>query len=137
MTTTTSTTAGAATFNPMRDRRVAGALAVLLAMGGLAFANFAGSGESGGAGGYAVSVLVVAAVSALLFGRVLPNATDPGRTSWILAASALVTCVVFWSGIPFVLGMGAIYSGGQARRNAPVALGALAIVLALVGSVIG
>jgi len=133
---TTTSTAGATTFSPVRDPRAAGALAVLLAMGGLAFANFAGSGESGGAGAYAVSVLVVAAVSALLFARVLPNATDPGRAGWILAASALVTCVVFWSGLPFVLGMGAIYSGGQAGRNAPVALGALAIVLALVGCVI-
>ena len=73
----------------------------------------------------------------MLFGRVLPNAADPARAAWILAALALVTCVAFWSGLPFVLGMGAVYSGGRAGRNAPAAIGALAIVLACVGCVIG
>jgi cation transport ATPase len=68
---------------------------------------------------------------------VLPQAADPARAAWILAALALAACVVFWSGLPFVLGMGAVYSGGRAGRTAPVALGALAIVLAIVGCVIG
>ena len=48
-----------------------------------------------------------------------------------------MTCVAFWSGLPFVLGMGAVYSGGRAGRSAPAAIGALAIVLAAVGCVIG
>ena len=56
-------------------------------------------------------------LAALLFGRILPNAANPARAGWILGALALVTCVVFWSGLPFVLGMGAVYSGGRARRN--------------------
>ena len=73
----------------------------------------------------------------MLFGRVLPNADDPARAGWILAALALVSCVVFWSGLPFVLGMGAVYSGGRAERSGPVALGALAIVLGVVGCLIG
>jgi hypothetical protein len=72
-----------------------------------------------------------------LFGRVLPSATEPARAAWVLAALALAACIVFWSGLPFVLGMGAVYSGSRSGRSAPVALGALAIVLAVVGCIIG
>jgi cation transport ATPase len=125
------------TLHRIQDERLAGALALLIAATALAFANFGGSGDNGGAGAYAVCVGVCAVVVAVLFGRVLPQAADPARAAWILAALALAACVVFWSGLPFVLGMGAVYSGGRAGRTAPVALGALAIVLAIVGCVIG
>jgi hypothetical protein len=125
------------TLHRIQDERLAGALALLIAAAALAFANFGGSGDNGGAGAYAVCVGVCAVVVAVLFGRVLPQAADPARAAWILAALALAACVVFWSGLPFVLGMGAVYSGGRAGRTAPVALGALAIVLAIVGCVIG
>jgi cation transport ATPase len=125
------------TLHRIQDERLAGALALLIAATALAFANFGGSGDNGGAGAYAVCVGVCAVLVAVLFGRVLPQAADPARAAWILAALALAACVVFWSGLPFVLGMGAVYSGGRAGRTAPVALGALAIVLAIVGCVIG
>ena len=78
-----------------------------------------------------------ALLAAVLFGRVLPNAADQARTGWILAALAIVTCVAFWSGLPFVLGMGAVYSGARAGRTAIAVAGGLAITLALVGCVIG
>ena len=125
------------TLNRMQDERLAGALALLITIGALAFANFAGDGDNGGAGPYAACVAVCAILAAVLFGRVLPNAADPARAAWILAALALVTCVVFWSGLPFVFGMGAVYSGGRAERAAPVALGALAIVLSFAACVLG
>jgi hypothetical protein len=125
------------TLHRIQDEKLAGALALLITAGALAFANFGGAGANGGAGAYAVCVGVCAVLAALLFGRVLPNAADPARAAWILAALALATCLVFWSGLPFVLGMGAVYSGGRAGRAAPVALGALAIVVAIVGCVIG
>ena len=125
------------TLHRMQDERLAAGLALLVAIGALAFANFGGDGDNGGVGPYALGVGVAAIVAAVLFGRVLPNVTDPARAGWILAALALVTCVVFWSGLPFVLGMGAVYSGVRARRSAPAALGALAVVLAVVGCVIG
>jgi cation transport ATPase len=125
------------TINHMQDERLAGGLAMLITIIALAFANFAGTGDNGGAGPYAVTVGVCAVIAWVLFARVLPNAADPARAGWILAALALVTCVVFWSGLPFVLGMGAVYSGGRAGRNAIVALGALAIVLAFVGCLVG
>ena len=128
------------TLHRIQDERLAGALALLItvpALAGLAFANFGGGGDNGGAGPYAVSVGVCAVLAAVLFGRVLPSTAEPARAAWILAALALLTCVVFWSGLPFVLGMGAIYSGGRAGRSAPAALGALAIVLAFVGCLVG
>src|SRR5918999_228694 len=125
------------TIHRMQDERVAGALALLITATALAFANFGGNGDNGGVGPYVVCVGVSVLLATVLFGRVLPNAAAPERAGWILAGLALATCVVFWSGLPFVLGMGAVYSGGRAGRNAILALGALAIVLAFIGCVIG
>ena len=121
----------------MQDERLAGGLALLLVIAMTAVANFAGSGDNGGAVPYAVGIGVCAVLAAVLFGRVLPNAADPARAGWILAALALVSCVAFWSGLPFVFGLGAIYAGARAGRTAPALIGALAIVLAMVGCVIG
>ena len=116
------------TLHPIQDERLAGGLAVLITIGALAFANFAGGGENGGVGPYAVCVGVAAILAAVLFGRVLPERRrsragrlDPGR-----AGAGHVPRVL--GGLPFVLGMGAVYSGGRAGRTAPVALGALAVV---------
>ena len=121
----------------IQDERLAAALSLLIAAAGLAFANFAGNGENGGTVTYAVSLGVVAILAALLFTRVLPAAADQARAAWILAGLALVTCAAFWSGLPFVLGMGALYSAGRAGRTAPGALGALAIVAAFAACVVG
>src|SRR5688572_10847923 len=91
------------TLHRIQDERLAATLALLITAGGLALANFAGNGDNGGAGIYAASLAVNALIAAALFGRVLPGA-DPARASWILAALALVTCIAFWSGLPFVFG---------------------------------
>jgi hypothetical protein len=125
------------TLHPMQDERLAGGLTVLIAMAALAFANFGGDGENGGAGPYVITVGVCAIVAAVLFARVLPRAANPARVAWILAGLALVTCVAFWSGLPIVLGMGAAYSALRAGRRLPAGIGALAVVLAAVGCVIG
>ena len=125
------------TLHRIQDERAAAALALLLTAVALAFANFGGSGDNGGAGPFVVCVGVAAVLAAVLFGRVLPQAGDPARAGWILAGLALVSCAAFWSGLPFVLGMGAVYSGGRAGTTGPVALGALAIVLAFVACLIG
>jgi hypothetical protein len=125
------------TLHRMQDERLAGGLAVLIAIGALALANFGGTGDDGGAGPYAITAGVCVIVAAVLFGRVLPATANPARASWILAALALVTCVVFWTGLPIVLGMAAVYSGLRADRPAPAALGALALVLGTVACAIG
>ncbi len=125
------------TLHRMQDERLAGGLAVLITIGALAFANFDGSDENGGAAAYAVTVGVCVIVAAVLFARVLPGIANPARAAWILAGLALVTCAVFWSGLPIVLGMGAAYSGLRAERRLPAGIGALAVVLAVMGCVIG
>ena len=125
------------TLHRIDDARLAGTLAILITVAGLAFANFGGNGDNGGAAEYAVSVGICAVLAAVLFGRVLPRAADPARTAWILAVLAVLTIVAFWSGLPFVLGMGAIYAASRAGRTAPAALGALALVLAFAGCVAG
>jgi hypothetical protein len=121
----------------MQDERLAGGLALIITAVALAFANFAGSGENGGAAEYAVSVGVCALILAVLFGRTLPASQSPARAAWILAALAVVTLAAFWSGLPIVFGFGAMYAGSRAERAGPVVLGALAIVAACVGCAIG
>jgi hypothetical protein len=120
------------TLHRIQDERLAGGLAMLLALGALAAANFSDPGENGGAGPYAITAAACAIVVAALFARVLPGIANPARASWILAVLALVTCVAFWSGLPIVLGMAAAYSGLRADRRAPAVLGALAVVLGVV-----
>jgi hypothetical protein len=124
------------TLHHMRDERLAGGLALLIASGALAVANFSG-GENGGTAPYLITLGGCAIVAAVLFARVLPGTANPARAGWILAALALVTCVVFWTGLPIVLGMAAVYSGLRADRGAPAALGALAVVLGIAGCIIG
>jgi hypothetical protein len=125
------------TLHRINDERLAGGLAMLLVALATAFANFAGNGDNGGAGPYAVSLVVCGLVAALLFGRVLPTTADPARAAWVLAALALVTCVVFWSGLPFVFGVGAAYAAARAERTAPAVVGLLAVALAVVACLVG
>jgi hypothetical protein len=125
------------TLNRIQDERLAGALAFLLAAAALLPANFAGNGDNGGAGPYAVTVAICAVVAAGLFARVLPSTADQARAAWVLAGLGVVSLVVFWSGLPIVLGMGAIYAGSRSGRTAAVAIGALTVAAGLVGCVIG
>jgi len=125
------------TLTPIRDGRLAGLLTVLVAAAALAVANFSGSGESGGAGAYVFGVALVAVLALLLFGRVLPDVANPARAGWVLAALAIASLVVFWSGLPFVLGFGAAYCGARAGRTGPVLIGLAAVAAAVVGCFIG
>ena len=125
------------TLTPIRDERLAGALAVLVAAAALAVANFAGDGDNGGAGAYLFGVGLVAVLALLLLGRVLPGVANPARAGWILAVLALASCVVFWSGLPFPLGFAAAYCGARAGRAGPAVVGLLAVAVAVVGCIIG
>ena len=125
------------TLTPIADERLAGGLALLVAAAALAVANFTGDGGNGGAGAYAFGLALVAVLALVLFGRVLPGVAHPARAGWILAGLALASCVVFWSGLPFVLGFAAAYCGARAGRVGPAATGMLAVVAAVVGCFIG
>ena len=77
-------------------------------------------------------------LAALLLLVVLPRVD---RSAWpVLSLSfgvtALITCVAFWSALPFAFGAAAI-AASEERRTAPGAvLGALAMLLALVFCII-
>ena len=124
------------TLHRIDDERLAGGPAMSLVVVATAVANFAGNGDNGGPGPYAVGIVVCALVAALLFGRVLPSTADPARAGWILAALALVTLAVFWSGLPFVFGIGAAHAAARAERTAPAVLGLVAVVAAVVACLI-
>jgi hypothetical protein len=126
------------------NTRLAGSLAVAIAIGAVAVANFAGNGDNGGAGPFAVSAVIVVALGALLFARVVPGAVDrgrPARTALVLAGLSVLTLIAFWSGLPQILAPAAIVLGLAAPRsgeaNAAVGIASVAYVAALVGCAIG
>jgi hypothetical protein len=128
----------------IRNERLVGALAAVIAIGALAIANFVTEGENGGTGPFIVTSVIAVFGAAVLFGRVVPGAIEgprPARTALVLAALALLTGVVFWSGLPQVLGPAAIVLGLAAPRNgesvAAIAIGSIAYVASLVACVIG
>ena len=108
-----------------------------LAAVALAAANFAGaSGENGGAGPYAVTLVVSIAVAVGMFGWAIPRSEHPGRTGLAVAVLALLSVPFYWLGLPYVLGPAAAVLGllGRARSDnaraatAAVLLGALATI---------
>jgi hypothetical protein len=128
----------------MLNERVAGPVAVAIALGAVAVANFAGSGDNGGAGPFAICAVVTLAVGALVFGRVVPRAKQgsrPGRAAIILAVLSVVCLAVFWSGVPQVLAPAAIVAGLARPRTgestAAVVLASVAYALSLVAVFVG
>lgn len=127
-----------ATLSRIEDEKLAGLLAVLLALAGIAFANLVVDGdENGGAGPLAVSAAVSFAVAAVLFGRVLPATPRPLRAAWWLAGLSVLTLAAFWSGLPMVLGIAAAYAGSRAQAPAPAAIGVLAAIAGVVACGLG
>lgn len=97
---------------------------------GLAFAyllDVAGNDDDGGAevAGFVIVTVVAIAISAFLVLWLVPREEDqagahrPARTSLILGILAVLTLFGFWTGLPFVLGVPALYLGavGQARAR--------------------
>jgi hypothetical protein len=128
------------TMSRIQDERLTGAVALLLALGGVAYANFGASGDNGGAGPFAVTAVVLVLVAALVFGRVLPTTTDPAKPAMWCAAIALVSVLAFWSGLPILLGIAAVAAGARADSTGgtiAALLGGLAAVAGLVGCIIG
>jgi hypothetical protein len=72
----------------------------------------------------------------------------PARVGLILAVLALLTVLVFWTGLPFALGVPALVlaaegrargatQGREGQATAAVVVASVAIVLTLVGSLVG
>jgi hypothetical protein len=114
------------------------------------FANgILGGDEDSSVGGWIGFSLFGIALTAVLLLVAVPALRGDQRRTAVLAfgIGAVVTCVVFWSAIPFALGAAAIAAAGPAddtphgTEPAPsttgVLLGALAIVAAFIFCVIG
>jgi hypothetical protein len=100
-------------------------------------------------GGFIGFSLFGIALSAVLLLVVVPRLPNEHRTMAVLAfgIGAVVTCLVFWSTLPFALGVTAIAAAGPgddraegmapAPSTAGVLLGTLAIVAAFVLCLVG
>jgi hypothetical protein len=86
-----------------------------------------------------IGFLTAALAAAIVFGWFVRRATRPSARAWptalVFALLALITVPAFWSGLPPVFGIAAIYLGRRAHRAgswaglAAALLGGLAIVL--------
>jgi len=108
-----------------------------------------GGEEDSSVGGWIGLSLFGIALTAVLLLVVVPRLQSQQRRTAVLAfgGGAVVTCVVFWSAIPFALGAAAIAAAGPqddtpegtepAPSTAGVLLGVLAIVAAFILCLIG
>jgi hypothetical protein len=102
-----------------------GAAALIIV--GLAFAylDVGGNDDEGDVVGFVIVTLIAIAISAFLTlwlvprEEAQPGAHRPARTALILGILAFLTLFGFWTGLPFVLGVPALYLGavGQARAR--------------------
>jgi hypothetical protein len=123
-----------------RDTALAGLGAAALTAAALAVANFAGSGENGGAAEYAVTLAGSLAVATALFAWGIPRSAHPGRLGLVVGLLGALSLAAFWSGLPFVLGPAAAVLGLRGRQEsadrgqatAAVVVGALVTVAATV-----
>jgi Kef-type K+ transport system membrane component KefB len=118
------------------------AVSILLAVVG----SF-GAGENESAGAFLAVCAIVAVAAVAVFGFIVPRALRreaTGGTGVVLAVLALGTVAVFWTGLPPILGAGAIVLGwvgrdsgrGRHLSRLALAIGVLAL-LADVGVVAG
>ena len=89
-----------------------------------------------GAGDLAILVTAVAVATALVFGVVVPRALrttgSGGRALWLALPAIVILFPLFWSGLPLVLGSGAVMVG-LVRRHDPTG-GTKAVVGLVLGS---
>jgi hypothetical protein len=134
-----------------RDRNIGAACALLLLIG-MPIAYLTDNPSTGDVIGLVVITAICLALLAWIVLWLVPRQcagpTDrASRTALILGVVALVTCVVFWTGLPFPFGAGAIAlglslrsespAGGRGKATAAVALGAFAVVASFVVLLVG
>lgn len=91
-------------------------------------------GDNGGLGPAIVTAVICVVLAAVLFGYIVPHARNAIRTATLLAVIAVVSVVVFWSGILPILAGAAIAVAPPARETplgTKIAQGA-AVVLSVV-----
>jgi len=122
-----------------RDRTVALGCALLLLIG-MPVGYLSGDPE---VLGLIITVVVSLAIMAAIVLRLVPHeraAGRTGRTALILGIVAVIVGVVFWTGLPFAIGAGAIalgLSGTGGRAKAGLGLGLLAVVASFVLLLVG
>jgi hypothetical protein len=109
-----------------RDRAIAGVTAVLMLIG-MSVGWLTDDPSTGDVIGYIVLNVLWLIAIALLVTRFVPGWRASGaeratRVGLILGVLALVTCLVFWTGLPFPLGLGAILLGLWARETGGAAV---------------
>ena len=130
---------------PQRDRLIALGAVVLL-LSGMIPAWFAGEDEE--TWGFVLFMVLSLVLLGLLMLRLLPQqraargpGNPPARAGLIVGVVALVTIIGFWTGLPVVLGAGAIALGLTARDRAPTdgqaGEATAAIVLGALGAALG
>ncbi len=129
---------------PQRDRNLAIAAAVLLLIG----MPISWLPDDGAAGLIVVGLVSLGLLAANILWLV-PRERAAGRasrTSLILGIAAVVSIVVFWTGLPFALAPGAIALGlsareaastGRGQPTASIALGCLALLVAFLALLLG
>jgi hypothetical protein len=134
-----------------RDRTVGVVCGLMLAIG-MAVGYFSDGASTGEVIGFIVLTSLWLIAIALLVTRFVPSwrARPPERATriaLILGVLALITTIVFWTGLPFPLGAGAIMLGLTLRESAPanargkatvaLGLGGLAVLASFVVLLIG
>ena len=125
---------------PPRLIAITAAVAIAIAAALAAWGSFSGDGDFGD---YWPVLLIIAVVTAIVFGFVVPRAVQgawpAARTGLILSVLGLLTVAVFWSGAPPIFASAGILLGYLARQRGEmgVATAAFAVgVLALVADVV-
>jgi hypothetical protein len=100
--------------------------AALIVIGLLfAYLDLGGNDDDSDVAGFVIVTLVAIAIAAFLVLWLVPReeaqagSHRPARTSLILGILAFLTLIGFWTGLPFALGVPALYLGavGQARAR--------------------
>ncbi len=139
------------------SRRTLAAVTTVLIFAALGFAYVVGvsDDEEGDVAGWLIVSALASLIAAALLLRFVPASESdpdgdnkPARHALILGVLSLVTIVVFWTGLPFALGVPALALAATGRARAPqqghggqataaAVLAALAIVLSIVVCITG
>jgi hypothetical protein len=107
------------------------AAAAALAAGLAAWGTFGDNGH--GVGEYLIVLGIIAVVTAVVFGWVVPRGLRQeaaGTSALALSVVGLLTVAIFWSGLPPVLAAGGIllgWAGRDARRGSGLCRAAVAV----------